>query len=255
MFRSRSSYALSIVAVLIFLVPDPAAHGSLPSNFRQAKRMMPAIYAGLEMSFYCGCRYIAGGAPDVASCGYRPARDDRRARRLEWEHVVPAAWLGRGRKCWNKPAACRRKNGTDRPRRACCRRIDPGFKSMEGDPHNLVPAIGELNARRSDYAFGTVAGEPRLFGACDFEISEPSSKSGSRRRVIEPRPEIRGDIARIHFYMMDRYKIRMEPDYIKILKNWDGQDPVSPVESMRNDRIKKRTGVSNRFVDSSRLDD
>jgi deoxyribonuclease-1 len=40
-----------------------------------------------------------------------------------------------------------------------------------------------------------IAGEQRPFGACDVEIAE---------RKIEPRPEIRGDIARIYLYMAFR---------------------------------------------------
>ncbi len=220
---------------------------AMPRDFRQAKRMMRVIYAGLEISFYCGCRYEPGpgGAKVQAeSCGYRPARDDRRARRIEWEHVVPAAWTGRYRECWQRPAACKRANGSDRPRRACCRRIDPEFRALEGDPHNLVPAVGELNARRSDSGFGIVSGESRAFGACDFEIARTAKGRGR----VEPRAEIRGDIARIHFYMIDRYGIPIESDYLKMLQAWAREDPVSPFERLRNDRIFAKTGVSNPYV-------
>jgi deoxyribonuclease-1 len=41
-----------------------------------------------------------------------------------------------------------------------------------------------------------IEGEQRQFGACDVEIAE---------RKIEPRPEIRGDIARIYLYMEASY--------------------------------------------------
>ena len=221
----------------------PTSH-TVVVNFRQAKRMLPAIYAGLERSFYCGCRY-EGREPDRASCGYIPLRDDTRARRIEWEHVVPAAWLGRGRECWEgQPAACRRANGTQRSGRSCCRRIDAEFRAMEGDLHNLVPAIGELNLRRSDFAFGYVDGEEREYGECDFEISDAAP------RIVEPRPEIRGDIARIHLYMAETYGVPLEPEYLAMLNEWNAEDPVSPVEKILNDRIHAKTGAVNRFVDA-----
>jgi deoxyribonuclease I len=48
---------------------------------------------------------------------------------------------------------------------------------------------------RSNYSMAMIEGEQRQFGACDVEIAE---------RKIEPRPEIRGDIARIYLYMTFR---------------------------------------------------
>jgi endonuclease I len=58
--------------------------------------------------------------------------------------------------------------------------------------YNLVPAIGEINGLRSNYSFAMISGENREFGTCDMEIENPKA---------EPRPEVRGDIARIYFYM------------------------------------------------------
>jgi deoxyribonuclease-1 len=52
-----------------------------------------------------------------------------------------------------------------------------------------------VNGLRSDYSMAMIEGEQRPFGACDVEIAE---------RKIEPRPEIRGDIARIYLYMAFR---------------------------------------------------
>jgi deoxyribonuclease-1 len=70
------------------------------------------------------------------------------------------------------------------------------FRYMEGDLHNLQPAIGEVNGLRSNYSMAMIDGEAREFGACDVEIAD---------RKIEPRPAIRGDIARIYLYMEASY--------------------------------------------------
>ena len=49
-----------------------------------------------------------------------------------------------------------------------------------------------MNGLRSNYSMARIEGEQRQFSACDVGIAE---------RKIEPRPEIRGDIARIYLYM------------------------------------------------------
>lgn len=55
---------------------------------------------------------------------------------------------------------------------------------MEGDLHNLVPVIGELNGDRSNYSFSMLPGEPRVYGEPDFEVN-------FKQRKVEPRLKIR----------------------------------------------------------------
>lgn len=63
---------------------------------------------------------------------------------------------------------------------------------MQADMYNLVPAVGEINALRSNYSFAKIPGEKREFGSCDIEIEDGK---------VEPPPGVRGDIARIYMYM------------------------------------------------------
>lgn len=80
--------------------PDPASAGTTfplvngksavgHRDFANAKKILPALYRGMEEDFYCGCKYT-GKAVDFASCGYTPRKNATRASRIEWEHVVPA---------------------------------------------------------------------------------------------------------------------------------------------------------------------
>jgi deoxyribonuclease-1 len=101
---------------------------------------------------------------------------------------------------------------------------------MENDLHNIVPAVGELNADRSDLPFGIVSGEKRRYGACDFEISWDAD-------VVEPRPEIRGDIARIYFYMRSTYGIPISERQRKLFEMWTKEDPVDTWEQTRSKKI------------------
>ena len=61
---------------------------------------------------------------------------------------------------------------------------------------NLVPAVGEINGLRQNYSFGMIPGEKREFGTCDMEIEN---------KKAEPPPEVRGNVARIYFYMDAAY--------------------------------------------------
>lgn len=99
----------------------------------------------------------------------------------------------------------------------------------------------ETNADRSNYGFGMIAGEPRVYGQCDFEVD-------FKARLVEPRPEVRGQIARIYFYMHNRYGLRMSRQDQQLYMAWDRQHPVSAWERERDRRIARIAGNNNPFV-------
>ena len=216
-----------LITLCILLTLTTTAQAAPPQSFSQAKRIASGLYADNQTTFYCGCDYhkIDGKLRvDLASCGYQVRKQPRRAARVEWEHVVPAWWLGHQRQCWQDGG---RKN---------CSRNDPVFRIAEADLMNLVPAIGEVNGDRSNYRFGMIEGEPRAYGACDVEID-------FRGRVAEPAPHIRGDIARIYFYMSDKYGIRLSKQQRRLFEVWHRQDPVDEWEKERARRIVQITGT------------
>jgi hypothetical protein len=77
-----------------------------------------------------------------------------------------------------------------------------GFNAIEADLHNLTPSIGEINADRSNYRFGVLPTTPKQHGDCDFKVD-------FKGRTAEPRDEVKGQAARIYFYMHDRYNMLM----------------------------------------------
>ena len=225
--------------MVISLCIPLATLADFPSSFSQSKRLAKQIYLDYAVTFYCNCSIeIVGNKwiPQPESCGYEPrnpvtrsGNPNRRATRVEWEHVVPAWVLGHQRQCWQKGG---RKN---------CQKTDQEFKRMEADLHNLVPAIGELNADRRHYKFSMITGEPREYGLCDFEVDRSE-------RVAEPAPHIRGDIARIYFYMAEKYGIRLSSQQNKLFAAWEKQDLVDSVECDRDKRIARVQGNHNPFV-------
>jgi deoxyribonuclease-1 len=86
-----------------------------------------------------------------------------------------------------------------------------------------------------------ISGEAHAFGRCDLEIED---------QKIEPRPAIRGDIARSYFYMNAAYPERgiVSAKNQKLFEAWDKEDPVDAWECERVRRIEQLQGNKNPFV-------
>lgn len=149
------------------------------------------------------------------------------------EHVFPMAWVKNSLKCGTRDE---------------CRQNSEFFNRIEGDLHNLYPALAKLNYARQAYRFGTIKGEDRRFGKhCDFEVSK-------KDRVAEPRQEVRGDVARAMFYMEHQYdELVLFKKQADILLKWHFEDPPSKEERWRNDKIEKIQGNRNPFIDDPEL--
>jgi deoxyribonuclease I len=210
-------------------------------SFMKAKRLVLQLAESNPRTLYCNCRF-AEKIVEPENCGYVPLRDSERARRIEIEHVVPAENFGRSFKEWREGHEdCTRSGGRRYKGRRCASRTSEEYRYIEADLYNLYPEIGELNADRSNYRFGIITGEERLYGSCDFEIEG---------RIVEPRPAIRGDIARIYFYMNSAYPNRgiLGDKQRRLFEAWDKEDPVDASECDRASKIEKIQGNANEIV-------
>ena len=207
-------------------------HGSKAIGFRNfdnAKKVLPAVFAGMEEEFYCGCKYT-GKSIDWQSCGYIPRKNPERASRLEWEHVVPAWVIGHQRQCWQQGG---RKN---------CSENDPVFQAAEGDLNNLVPSIGEVNGDRSNFSYGAWASKPSpMYGQCQTIIDFKNKRA-------QPREEVRGSAARITLYMHQQYGLAMSKQDKQLMCAWARQYPVDDWERQRDQRIVRKQGRGNPLV-------
>lgn len=221
-------------------------------NWTRAKNLAADVWQSPEAGrsdfngFYCGCsidrRGSSGGDVDLSSCGYVPRASEGRASRLEWEHVVPAAILGRGRSCWSQGAPqCVDKGGRSFKGRECCMISDPEFIMAATDPVNLVPSIGEVNGDRLDYMFGMLPGQSSSYGQCDMKIDRT-------QRLVEPPAARRGDIARIWAYMSRAYGLVLPSETAGLYHQWILSDPVSDVEIRVNRAIERAGHRPNPFV-------
>lgn len=204
------------------------------TSFRQAKKIAADIYQAHPTSFYCGCDITSKGKkliPDLGSCGYQVRKQEKRANRIEWEHIMPAWEIGHQRQCW--------QNGG----RKHCNKTDPEFKKMSADLHNLVPAIGEVNGDRSNYQFAESRVQPYQYGQCDMVVDFKAKKA-------TPPALQKGAIARIYLYMEQRYQIRIAKQQKQLYQAWDKLYPVTPWECQRDTLIQAKQGNNNPFVAS-----
>ncbi len=213
----------------------------IPTNsemtFNKAKTRLINLYQAHpeQKEFYCGCDFSwegKKGIPDLKSCGYKVRSNDVRANRIEWEHVMPAYAFGNQLQCWQNGG---RENCKTQPNYSAF------FNEMEGDMHNLQPAIGEVNADRSNFRFGEFAKRFDQYGRCEFATD-------FKNRQVHPRNEVKGMIARTYLYMIDRYNLEIADREQKLMRTWDKQHPPKAWECKRNQIIAKQQGNDNPFI-------
>lgn len=238
--NSRQLLLCLITATVILSVPASASP-SHPNSFSQAKALSKGLYTGSSqgslpaISFYCGCNIQIKGKlwkPDLTSCGYQARKQQARANRIEWEHIVPAWEFGHQLQCWQKGG---RKN---------CAQNNNKFNKMEADLHNLVPAIGEVNSDRNNFRFSQWNGKANQYGQCDMVVD-------FKNRQAQPPANTRGKIARTYLYMQKTYGLKIASSQLKLYKAWDKTYPVDTIECKRDNAIARTQGNHNPFVQNA----
>lgn len=214
--NSRTVAALPALPLLLICLPQISyAEQSRIQDYPQALRLFwSELYAKGGETLYCGKRF-----------------GRRKGYGTNVEHVFPMSWATRELRCGDRQQ---------------CRERSERFNHIEADMHNLYPAQVHVNEARSSFPFGEIRGERREFGKCDFEIDY-------RKRWVEPRPAMRGEIARAMLYMHDTYGLKIYRRLGRLLKQWNRDDPPSAEEERRNDIIEKLQGTRNRFIDNPKV--
>jgi deoxyribonuclease-1 len=205
------------------------------ADFPEAKRLLPKVYDGHQTTLYCGCKYY-GKELNLNSCGVYLPNAPKRLHMLEWEHVVPAARLGKVVRAWGAGAIeCNHKKG-----RKCAEKSSALFRQMEGDLYNLYPESGGINGARSNKPpLESVAGNIKSFGSCETSVG----KNG-----FVPRKAVRGMIGRTYLYMAGAYDLGLTSAEITQFRRWNELYPVDAWECERARRIQKIQGNPNPFV-------
>ncbi|WP_172954347.1 endonuclease [Solibacillus sp. R5-41] len=122
------------------------------------------------------------------------------------------------------------------------------------DIHHLRPTDVQVNGSRGNLDFDK-GGSP--VAGCDGCLKDSDS--------FEPPNRVKGDVARILFYMATRYEAGDKVDLelndkvnngkapyhgkLSVLLQWHQQDPVDEIEKQRNERIYEIQGNRNPFID------
>lgn len=221
----KTFFALALI--LTFLSASCAA--APITNFRQSKQMLRSkVFFDQRKEFYCEEDFDEH-LNVTSNRLFKSRKPNRRAKRIEWEHVVAAENFGRSFKEWREGhVSCVRK-GKPFKGRKCAQKASAAFRVMEADPYNLMPAIGEVNEARANYRFSELPGVANYFGNCPFKLED---------QRVEPRAAVKGDIARIYTYMEEAHKIKLISDaQKKLFEAWNKLDPVDAAECLRIQRI------------------
>jgi len=221
-------------------------------SFNKSKQELKKKHRGHQKTIYCDCSYNyidKSNMIDKKSCGYIPrnkhtkkGKINIRAKRIEWEHIIPAENFGRQFSCWRDGGNnCIDSKGKAYKGRKCCERVNKQYKVMQADMHNLQPAIGELNADRSNYRFDFGIPIKGQYGECNFEVD-------FKARRAKIKEDIRGVVARTYLYFNDRYKMKLSKQELQKYQIWNKTHPPTEWEKKRNMRIENIQGNSNSFI-------
>jgi endonuclease I len=135
--------------------------------------------------------------------------------------------------------------------------LDPALSDL----HHLRTSIEVANAQRSNLPFGLVRGAVLWTSpnpGTPTEVSRMGYANGSSGPLVfEPRPSVRGDIARALLYFHLRYHFDRPAGYSTsnfaqerdLLIQWAKDDPPDSAERARNDAVQRAQGNRNPYID------
>jgi deoxyribonuclease-1 len=202
------------------------------TSFNKAKKHLEReVYFDNRVSLYCEA--VFDEEKNITfPAGFTTTKYLKRAKKVEWEHVVPAENFGRSFVEWRDGhSSCVSNNGKSFKGRKCAEKMNNEYRFMQADLYNLYPAIGAVNALRSNYNFVPLPGEQSDFGTCEMKIEN---------RKAEPPARARGAIARTYQYMQSAYpKYKISKQQIQLMDAWAKMYPVDEWECKRAKRIEK----------------
>ena len=230
--------------ILLFIL---STNFTFSQSFSSAKKtLLKKVYYDHKITFYCQNPYelkrvkgrekaIIINDPNRYSPRNRYTKKgkiNRRTKRVEWEHIVPAWNFGRQFSCWRDgDSQCITKRGKEYKGRKCCKKVSPLFKKMESDMFNLVPSIGEINADRRNYRYmDTHQNIKGQYGECAFKVD-------FKGRKAYPANYTKGFIARTYLYFFKKYHMKLSKRDKKMFQSWDKHYPPTEWEEIRKSRI------------------
>lgn len=238
----------SLICLLLATFPAVVFSQNVSNpSFSKAKKLLEKkVYNNHRETIYCGAKFTAKKKV-LAPADFKTTKYAKRAKKIEWEHVVPAENFGRAFSEWREGhKQCVNSKGKAFKGRKCADKVNAQYRYMQADMFNLYPAIGAVNALRSNYNFTMLPSEQSDFGSCSMKIAN---------KKAEPPEGARGRISRTYLYMDETYsKFKMSRQQRQLMTAWDKTYPVDSWECRRAKKIasiqnSKNDVVKNRCIE------
>ncbi len=237
---------MKIFQLLLIIISVPflaLAQNLTITSYYQARNILEeVIYQSDDerITLYCQAQFDEDNNVTLPE-GFTADSYLNRLEKIEWEHVVPAENFGRTFPEWRDGhPLCIDDEGEPFNGRECAELASEEYRMMAYDLHNLYPAIGAVNASRSNYNFAMLPDKESDFGTCEMKIEDGK---------VEPPEYSRGIIARAYLYMEATYpRYQMSAQQRQLMNAWNKMYPPSEWEIERNERIREIQGNGNEFV-------
>lgn len=227
----------SLILSLLFI--NLSVQAEPPKNFSSAKRIAGNIFSSVPYTLYCHCPYDKYKRINLKACGMSQAKVKKRAKRLEWEHMMPVSTYIKHYRC-GREKLCSKKNGKRYGGRKCCEKIDKTFKQAESELYNLWPSVGLVNGSRRDYHYAMIGGNQSFYG-CVFKLDK-------HLRRVEPDDRAKGIVARASLFMSQKYSIKLSKAQRRMFEIWDNKNPPSQYELKWAKKVAEIEGYQNPFI-------
>jgi len=210
-------------------------------SFSKAKKILEKdVYNNHRETLYCGATFDTKKKVTPPK-GFTTTKYVKRAKKVEWEHAVPAENFGHTFSEWRDGhKQCINSKGKAFKGRKCAEKVNSEYRYMQADMFNLYPAIGAVNALRSNYNFTMLPAAKSDFGSCMMKIDN---------RKAEPPEEARGQISRTYLYMEGVYKrYSMSKSQRQLMNAWDKMYPVDAWECTRAKKITRLQKSQNNII-------
>lgn len=174
---------------------------------------------------------------------------------LEWEHIVPAQNFGKNFIEWTHgDTKCIERGISGRD---CAKTVNKQYQYMQSDLYNIYPAIGFINAKRSNFHFKdgdtrvtqVITFANNLFNDDKYEFGKCSIVIDIKEKTVIPPNYTKGIIARTYLYMDTAYrKYRLTTKQKDLFSKWNKAYPVTQRECHRAKLISKIQGNHNKIL-------
>jgi deoxyribonuclease-1 len=223
------------------------------------KQLMNNIYKNKKIpskTIYCQAKFRN---KTILNIGEYTNNTNQLRKGLEWEHIVPAQNFGKNffewtygdEKCINISKLKILGN------RECAIKSSPEFKRMYTDLYNIYPAIGFINAERSNFDFKEgdtrvtqmISFVNKIFNDEKYEFGKCPIVIDKQEKTVVPPNYAKGIIARTYLYMDSTYrKYKLTTKQKNLFNKWNKAYSVTKNECHRAKLISKLQGNHNKIL-------